>query len=76
MVIIGEFVPNDRVTDGFVVALVGGDIVWAGPAQFTPLEQFVEETKIHVHPALLERIRSNAEQREPGGCGHYDPGSN
>lgn len=74
MNIIGEFVPDDRVSDGLVVAMLGGEILWAGPVQFTPLEQFVEETKIHVHPALLERIRINAEQREPGGVGSYDPG--
>lgn len=66
------FVVNEGITDGMVVVVNEGHIMWAGAVQFTPLELIPAGAELHVHPALLERIRAGAERREPGGVGSVD----
>ena len=66
------FVPNSNITDGMVVVVEGGSILWAGAVQFTPLELIPAGAELHVHPMLLERIRAGADRKEPGGVGALD----
>jgi hypothetical protein len=58
--IVGNFVKDAKVTDGLLVALRNGYLLWAGPVTKTPLDSFPEGTDLHVHPALYDRIETTA----------------
>lgn len=66
MIVAGTFRKHEHVVDGFAAAIRDGALVWAGPINLCPLDDFEPGTDIYVNPALYGRIERAVQQVEKG----------